>query len=74
MTMSRHDRLMATRLESIMDRHEAREARTLLELNQAGFHLTIPQARDRLAAQRRMPSVPQHVLDEIVAELARARR
>ena len=74
MTMSRGDRWKAQRLQTIMERHEARENRTLLELRQAGFgDITIPQAKDRLATQRRMPAVPQSVLDQIVDELERRR-
>lgn len=72
--MNKYDRTMSQRLQAIIERHEAREQRTMLELRQAGFgNLTIAQARERLAAQRRFPTFSQDQLNEILDALQEER-
>lgn len=73
--MNRADRVAAARLESIMERHEAWEKRTLTDLHQAGFHVaSIDEAKDRLDAQREFAGFTQQQIDIAMYAMEKRRR
>ncbi|WP_136057279.1 hypothetical protein [Microbacterium sp. K24] len=70
--MKKIDRQMATSLESILTRHtakrEAIEERTLTDLRTAGFTQvrSVPEAYERLEAQRELAGFTQAQIDVVM--------